>query len=227
MGVSNRSKRESSRLGEFGIEPARTYGNSQSGGVLVRNPNRRFPLAVLLSLCVAACEFLTGDAVREWSEDVPLDGGDLVTIERRVEFKKSGSLAGDTYSTSVSRSTLSIKDPSATPPTWSDVLLPLVLYRDQSTLEWVLVASTTDCRTYRARGRPRPTYWEFRLRGSTWVETALSASSLERQTNLLYLYDEKLPTRHFTPASKASFQRAARTAHRYLSIQRDNSFNCG
>ena len=35
---------------------------------------------VALSVCIAACEFLTGNAVRESSEDVVLDDGDLVTI---------------------------------------------------------------------------------------------------------------------------------------------------
>jgi len=193
--------------------------------VLTRS-NWRVLLMVALSASVAACEFLTGDAVREWSEDVELDDGDVVTIERRVEFTKSNSLSGDTYGTSVRKSTLAIKGEDTALPVWNDVLLPLVLYRDQETDEWVLVASTTSCVTYTSRGRPKPTYWEFRLQSSGWVETALSPASLERRTNLLYLYDDPVP-RHLTPAGKASFQSRARTAARYLSIQTDNTFNCG
>jgi hypothetical protein len=168
---------------------------------------------------------LTGDAVRDWSEEVELDDGDVVTIERHVEFAKSNSISGDSYSTSVRKSTLAIKGEGAALPIWDDVLLPLVLYRDHEAREWVLVASTTNCLTYVRRGRPMPTYWEFRLQGSSWVETALSPDSLERQTNLFFLYDDPVP-KHFTLASKASLS-LARIAETYLSIRPDNTFNCG
>jgi len=169
---------------------------------------------------------LTGEAVREWSEEVAVERR-VVTVERRVEFAKNRSLAGDYYADTTRRSTLVIRDGSVALPAWTDVLLPLVLYQDTGTIEWVLVASTTDCQTYRQRGRPKPTYWEFRLRGPTWVEAPLSSTSLERKTNLLYLYDDPLPTRHFTVASKTRFQSSARTDERYLSIKPDSSFNCG
>ena len=178
-----------------------------------------------LSMCVSACELLTGDAVREWSEEVELDHGDVVIVERRVEFTKSNSISGDTYGTSVRKSTLVVKGEGAALPIWDDVLQPLVLYRDYEALEWVLVASTTNCLTYRRRGRPKPTYWEFRLQGSSWVETALSPGSLERQTNLFFLYDDPVPN-HLTLARKASFS-LARIDETYLSIRPDSTFNCG
>ena len=189
------------------------------------NPVRTAFLGALAT-CAAGCEFLTGEAVREWSEEVAVERR-VVTVERRVEFAKNRSLAGDYYADTTRRSTLVIRDGSVALPAWTDVLLPLVLYQDTGTIEWVLVASTTDCQTYRQRGRPKPTYWEFRLRGPTWVEAPLSSTSLERKTNLLYLYDDPLPTRHFTVASKARFQSSARTDERYLSIKPDSSFNCG
>jgi hypothetical protein len=167
------------------------------------------------------CEL--GDGTRQWSEDVAIADGEVVTIDRRVEFSTSGTF--DAVSTEVSLSTLTLREPLAMVPQWSVPLLPLVLYRDPQTSELVVVASTTNCDVWRNRGRPNPLYWEFRLRGG-WVETPVSASSFSRAANLLISYEGKLSAAHFTRAAKAHRNSDERIWPGYASIRTDAKSPC-
>jgi hypothetical protein len=142
---------------------------------------RLAPIAFLA--ITAGCEQFTGHAVRDWSEDVELDDGRTVLIERHVEFDSSNSLAGDAYSSRERQSRIMFRGDLSDLPPWEIPLMPQVLYQDAATSEWVVVATTSNCDTWRARHEPQPKYWEFRLRGSTWVESSVSAGSFGRSIN--------------------------------------------
>lgn len=140
----------------------------------------------LVLLVITACGFL-GER-RSWTEDVQLDDGSIVRIERYVKFSRSNSWSGDAPSATEERSTLKFTGDLARLPTWDVPLMPLVLYRDGQTKEWVIVAGAGQCEVWYRRGTPFPPYWEYRLSGGQWREQVLSQSSKGRVTNLFFNY---------------------------------------
>jgi hypothetical protein len=192
--------------------------------VSVRDVVRLAPIALLV--VAAGCEQLTGHAVRDWSEDVALDDGRTVLIERHVEFDSSNSLAGDAYSSRETKSRITFQGELASLPPWDVPLIPQVLYQDAATSEWVVVATTTNCDTWRARHEPQPMYWEFRLRGSAWVESPVSESSFGRSTNLFTGYEPRLSTSHVTIATTKRYIAHPALYQSLKSIRADGRANC-
>ena len=183
-------------------------------------------LALFLTSLLGACEFLTGQATRVWSEEVALDDGRVITIDRHVEFEESDSITREAYSSIESRSTLSFRGDLSSIPTWDVPLIPLVLYRDEDTSAWVIVATTRHCDVWRTRGKPSPLYWEFRSNDGAWTETPLSQSSFGRKTNLFMMYERKLRSSFFTLALKAALQSNGDIMRRLLEIQGAGTHNC-
>jgi hypothetical protein len=133
-------------------------------------------------------------------------------VRRSVKVQESNSLSGDAYNAVELEASLEIIEPPQITPAWSFPLTAMVLYRDDTTREWVLVATTSSCDVIFERGNPRylfdsdrpPTvYFEFRLRGKTWHEVPLAKTSVGRAANLLQSY-KALSRRHVTPAIRAS-----------------------
>ena len=180
------------------------------------------PLAML-----NACERLTGRATRDWSESVPLSDGRTITIDRHVEFESSNSLAGDAYSVKEKTSTIAFRDDLVLLSPWTFPLRPLVLYEDHDSSEWVVVATTTNCEVWDVRGRPQPPYWEFRLKGSRWIEVMVSETSLGRRTNLFIGYDPGLPAKHITIALTEADMAHKLVDEIYRSIKADGRSGCG
>jgi hypothetical protein len=168
----------------------------------------RFPrvvltsLATLLLLGVGACGWLTGSHQRSWSEDVQLDDGSVITIDRFVSFDSSDALGGGAYSATETKATLAFTGNLASLPTWDVPLMPLVLYRDSATKEWVIVATSTRCEIWAQRGKPNPPYWEYRLTSAGWQDHPLSESSTNRSSNLFIRYSKKLERKHFAVEEK-------------------------
>jgi hypothetical protein len=160
-------------------------------------------LATLLLLSVCACGWLTGSHQRSWSEDVQLDDGSVVTIDRSVSFDSSDALGGGAYNATETKATLAFTGNLASLPTWDVPLMPLVLYRDSATNEWVIVANSTRCEVWVQRGKPMPPYWEYRLGPAGWREQPLSASSLNRNSNLFIRYSRKIEQKHLTLEDKS------------------------
>lgn len=180
---------------------------------------------IWLFASIAALAFVSGcDALRSgdrtWSEEVALDDGRVITIDRHVEQRMSSAVGGGAFSATETRSILSFREDLAALPPWDVPLMPLLLYRDSETSEWVVVATTTTCEVWHARGSPEAFYWEFRLRGAEWIEADVSEISFERRTNLLFEYSQPLPTRHIELATKAQLQ-SGNQAQRFRVIQRD------
>ena len=157
---------------------------------------------VVIAMSAVSCGSLSsGD--RTWSEEVALDDGSVITIDRHVEQQLSNALGGGAFNARETKSTVSFRGELSSLPTWDVPLTPLLLYRDPERSEWVIVATTTTCEIWRARGAPEAFYWEFRLKSTEWVEAELSETSFERRTNLLFEYSRPLPARHITLATKA------------------------
>lgn len=166
----------------------------------------------------AACDALrSGD--RTWSEDVALDDGSVITIDRHVEQLMSSSIGGSGFSATETTSTLAFRGDLAALPQWDVPLMPLVLYRESESSEWVIVATSTTCEVWYRRGMPEGHYWEFRLRGTEWIEVPLSETSFGRKTNLLFEYTEPLPAKHITLETKAQLQ-SGNQSQRFRVIQR-------
>ena len=124
-------------------------------------------LGVTALVLVSACG-LSGPEKRQWTEDVDLGEGRIITVKRFVEFNESNSLAGDAYNAVETKSTIEFTGDLASLPVWSEPLMALVLYQDSETGEWVVVATTTSCEFWNLNDRPKPPYWEFRLEDGVW-----------------------------------------------------------
>jgi hypothetical protein len=171
-----------------------------------KSPVNRFPLLEILALiATAGCE--SDPASRTWSEDVLLDDGSTVVVERHVEYEATNSFARDAPNLSTFQSTLALRGSGGAGNVWVGLLDPILLYRDPVTREWVLVAATLDCAAWRSSGRPLPPYWEYRLRASRWVAQPLSAESIGRESNLFVLYEQPLSLNHLTVQQKIQINR--------------------
>ncbi len=184
---SQQTRRDVGRVSRRGSKTG-SGGGAKRGEVLVRlkSTKRAVPLALLVM--AVGCERFTGHAVRDWSEDVALGDGRTITIDRHVEFDVSNSLAGDAYSATLTKSAISFRG-SPPIPRWDFPMEAMVFYQDANSSEWVVVATMTSCQVWDVRGKPQPPYWEFRLRGPSWSEVAVSDGSFGRRTNLFIGYE--------------------------------------
>lgn len=161
---------------------------------------------------------------RAWTEDVLLDDGSTIRVERTVIFLETNSLSGDAYNATETDAAIAFTGDHANLPAWRQALMALLLYRDQTTNELVIVATTTTCRIWQLRGQPNPIYWEFRLRDQEWQETPLSEASFGRPTNLLHRYQAELGTPHIAVAERQRLE--SRSDRMFKAIVRDADPNC-
>ena len=167
----------------------------------LRSHNKALVTIAIVTMVVGCDALRSGD--RTWSEEVALDDGSVITIDRHVEQLMSSSIGGGAFSGTETASTLAFRGDLAALPQWNVPLMPLLLYRDSESAEWVIVATSTTCEVWYRRGMPEGHYWEFRLRGAEWIEVPLSETSFGRRTNLLFEYTEPLPAKHITLSTKA------------------------
>lgn len=168
-----------------------------------------------------------GPTTRHWTEDVLLDDGSTIVVERSVTFNETNSLAGDTYNAVETEATLAFTGDLAGLPVWSAPLMALLLYRDETRAgQWVIVATTTSCYVWNLRGEPPSLYWEYRLGPQGWQEVMLSPTSIGRKANLLHRYQKKLGTRHITVADRQARESDTRIARRFVVIHGTQQVNC-
>jgi hypothetical protein len=193
-----------------------------------KNRRKQFSKFLLLGLAavlppLSGC---TGDVQRSWSEEVGMEDGSTITINRRVEYRESNSLTGDAYSTTVRDSTLEFTENNASLPKWAAPLMPILLYLDNAHGEWVVVATTTNCDTWREHGSPQPPYWEFRLVESQWRPSRLSESSIGRSTNLFFDYASAVPASNITKEAKRQILASSDFERDFLGVYDDVRSNC-
>ncbi len=177
----------------------------------------------ILSACARG-----GPLQREWTEDVKLDGGSAVEVRRSVTLKVSNSLSGDAYNAEELGATLSFSGSLSQLPAWSAPRMALVLYRDVTTQEWVIVATTTSCEVWQREGKPKPAYWEYRLKPQGWQEVPLSSASIGRRANLFFGYDHRLKSAHVTAADTERVDHDPTNGSKYRKISGDpDMYICG
>ncbi|MFO1401337.1 MAG: hypothetical protein U1F30_09025 [Steroidobacteraceae bacterium] len=165
---------------------------------------------------------------RAWTEDVRLDDGSTVRVRRTATLRITNSWVGDNYNAVELDATLVFADGQKSLPVWSAQRIAMVLYRDAATREWVLVTTTTSCQIWERNGKPKPPYWEYRLRENGWQQVPLSAASIGRPANLLHVYDKELPDRIIRDAEREQLQGDKRIAREYREIWGDpDQFVCG
>jgi len=174
-------------------------------------------VTLLVSAWLAGCNQY-GDKQRAWTEDVILDDGTALVIERSVHFTDHNSLAQDSYGADEKDATLKFTGAQATLPAWSAPLIPMVLYRAAQTNDWVIVATTSSCELWYERGAPIPPYWEFRIVQGKWREIALTPQSIGQKTNLFLSYHPGLPAKHVTMQVKRQYWSDERTARKYQQV---------
>jgi hypothetical protein len=193
--------------------------------LLMMNPYRclRIALVALATIPALGC---SGEVERRWSEDVALDDGKVIVVDRHVRFRESNSLAGDAYSSALLAATLSVPGTKPELPAWKDSLVPIVLYRDSSSGEWVAVATTSNCETWNERGRPAPPYWEYRFRNNQWISSTLSEASLGRKSNLFFDFEPGLPNRKISLEVKEQTLARHNFGKKYLRVDPEIRSNC-
>jgi hypothetical protein len=180
--------------------------------------------ASIALLVIGGCS--TGAEERRWTEEVAIEPGKSITIERSVRFKETNSWAGDAYNAILSKSVLSFRGDLAPLPSWDVPLVPLLLYRDTASGEWTIVATTSSCDVWADRGSPSHMYWEFRLRDGRWIEADLSPASIGRPTNLFFNYEPGIPDSHISVARKEGILSENNFGKNYRRVLGDYKSNC-
>jgi hypothetical protein len=191
---------------------------------------------VNLVLCGIALIVLTaceqprprGLVERAWTEDVQLDDGSSIRLRRTAKLNITNSWAGDAYNAVEVEATLVFMGELSGLPLWSAPRIALVLYRDRDTGEWTLVTTTTSCEIWERNGKPKPPYWEYRLKAEGWVGVPLSSASIGRPANLLHIYDRQLPGNHITEVERQQLQGDRRISRTFREVWGDpDQYVCG
>ena len=183
--------------------------------------------AILIGVAGYYVNRLLGPTHRKWTEDVLLEDGSTIVVKRTVTFNESEAWGGGgTYNAVESESTIRFTGAMANLPPWSVPLMALVLYKDAATTEWVVVALSTSCQVWNARGEPESRYWEFRLRDQVWREVPLSPSSYDRPANLLHRYQKPLGTKHVTPTFRHALEPPIDMNKEFRLVWKDRNPSC-
>lgn len=222
------------------VQAVRAAAQRAKGGIYMTQAARRFDsgswrawlLAGLIALLPGACAKqkpqLRGIVDRAWTEDVHLDDGSTVLVRRTARLNITNSWVGDAYNAVELDATLAFTGELANLPVWRAPRIAMVLYRDRDTADWTLVTTTTSCEIWRRDGRPKPPYWEYRLKSTGWEQVPLSSASIGRPANLLHIYDKELPGNHITEVERQQLQGDPRISRSYKEVWGDpDQYTCG
>ena len=145
-------------------------------------PRRRWMAALLMGLMLGGC----GDPHMEWKEQVKLQSGEVIVVERTAKFSENWVAGGGGGSINKGM-TLQVVQPSKSdnPGVWDARFVPIVLDRDPETQEWFMVATFFHCDSWYELGRPRLPYTEYRFRNRRWVQQPLTQKWIGRDANVL------------------------------------------
>ena len=160
----------------------------------------------------------------EWTEQVALDGGEVVTVHTRLESDVR-SPVGDASQRFTAEARLKILGQIPDAPEWVDSRDPILLMRDPTTKDFVLIASSGDSRVWERHGRPMNPYWMFRLRDGAWTEEPIADFVFGRDTNLvLTLGPAGQKKGVVTLEEKRQWNAKANLGRRYRRVERHYQF---
>jgi hypothetical protein len=143
---------------------------------------RRGATMLMLAAMLTAC----GRVDVEWKEEVRLNDGRVVIVNRTAQGKALGEIGGP-GGWRATRMTVEIDQPRlpSNPPTWSERWVPMLFDYDADTREWFVVATFYTCRDSHDLGRPKLPYLQYRTRDGRWEQVPLDRRLFGRKANLL------------------------------------------
>jgi len=148
-----------------------------------RRPIRALITALAL-VTIAGCG--SSDSKYAWREQVRLQDGKLLLVERTARFKENWVAGGGGGSFNEGMTLRIVQSPIPAPSaTWSDRLVPLVLEYDPVKHEWALIVTFFHCDSWYELGRPALPYAEYRYRDGRWIRQALSTQWIGHPANVL------------------------------------------
>ena len=149
----------------------------------------RIPLPIgVMVLCLCACR-----PTASWNEDVQLSTGQVIQVRRTIEWVRSNPVGdADIWGVRVTRLTFPLA--SGQVISWSAVSeKAMVLDYDKAAAEYFIVTAPTRCSVWRKSGKPKPPYFEYRLRGKRWQRVRLTPNLIDRTANLLLQFSIPIP----------------------------------
>jgi hypothetical protein len=148
----------------------------------------------------------------EWSEEVRLDDGRMLLVERTAQGKQFAELGGPKGwdQTEMSLSVVQAPDGVKAPPQWRDAYVPVLLDYQPQSESWSVLATFYYCEAWYELGRPIPPYIQYRsTKGSAWARVPLEERFIDRSTNLLTGPSSEGEPERVTLADKARRERSA------------------
>ena len=161
-----------------------------------------------------------------WTEEVRLQSGEIIVVQRTAKTKAFGELGGSGgwENQGMTLEIVAPKKPD-NPPIWNYPFVPLVFDQDPETKEWLVVATFYSCTSWYGLGRPKLPYTEYRLKHGAWVQQTLSATLVGRKGNMLTdIRSSGEP--HHTLASKAERMADGRITKDYKEVVDQWSTSC-
>jgi hypothetical protein len=143
-------------------------------------------VVIALAVCLAAWIYWSSHRTVRFEEEVTLSNGTVIVVKRLVKLTPLGELGGPGgWESRYNRLRLP-KTSSGELPAWEsgDGLVPMLVDRDPSTGDWVLVATFYTCETWYLIGRPKLPYAQFRLHAGEWKRVPLSDALIGRDANV-------------------------------------------
>jgi hypothetical protein len=140
-----------------------------------------------LAIAVAVWLFLTGKNTVRFKEEILLPMGQVALFDRTVRVTPLGEIGGPGGSESKFnkfRWTNPLTGELVLEWESSDGLVPMLLDREGSMGDWILVATLYTCETWYDLGRPKLPYAQFRFREGTWTREPLSTRLIGRDANI-------------------------------------------
>lgn len=182
-------------------------------------------IAWLSVALLAGCDYSVS-RIHSWSEEVDTGNGRTILVDRKAQVGASNAASPDSGKEAGPLWVISFEDDFASLPAWEEALVPVLLYQDLATSRWTVVATTTSCETWKARGRPVPPYWEFRLTGDAWSPAELSEASVGREANLYIDGYGDMPKSPISAAAKSEARKRAGMPASLREIRREARPDC-
>lgn len=168
-----------------------------------------------------------------WDEEVQLQTGEVIVIQRTAKFSEHGMVGGGGESPSKDM-TIEFKYPTRpdNPSTWRGTHAPMIIDRDPDTHEWFVVASLYSCDDEVDTGQPASPYVAYQYREGKWLQQSMNPKWKNRYANLAVIHHAErrhIGDRHpiFTISDKEKlFREHQETSQEYKKFPNKHSKRC-